>query len=76
MESMFENLHTWGYLILFLYSLGREFVALAAADMSPVQLSAVASIQRRARSASASAIKRNSKSIFTMKKIVASLICR
>lgn len=33
MESMFENLHTWGYLILFLYSLGGGFVALAAAGV-------------------------------------------
>jgi len=33
MESMFENLHTWGYLILFLYSLGGGFLALAAAGV-------------------------------------------
>ena len=33
MESMFANLHTWGYLILFLYSLGGGFLALAAAGV-------------------------------------------
>ncbi|MDA3075793.1 DedA family protein [Campylobacter sp. JMF_04 NA10] len=33
MDSMFENLHTWGYLLLFLYTLGGGFIALVAAGI-------------------------------------------